>query len=64
MFWFDRAQRSVVTGCYQCGWRAVAGNQVQADALVLDHIDRAHPGPTPEQERALTAVRVRRHRRT
>lgn len=63
MIWFDRTQRSVVVGCRQCGVREVTTTRAAADTWARDHVDRAHPGPSPEQERALTAARVRRHRR-
>lgn len=63
MIWFDRTQRSVVVGCHQCGCREVCTTQSAADTWALDHIHRAHPGPSPEQERSLTASRVRAHRR-
>lgn len=62
MIWFDRTQRSVVVGCRQCGRREVTTSQAAADAWALDHVNRAHPGPSPEHERAITASRVRRHR--
>lgn len=63
MMWFDRTQRSVVAGCRQCGSREVFTGQAAADAWAMDHVYRAHPAPTLEHERAITASRVRRHRR-
>lgn len=63
MIWFDRTQRTVLVGCRQCGTRRLFGTQAQADDWAHAHILRAHPGPSPEQMRAITASRVRRHRR-
>lgn len=64
MIWFDRTQRSVVVGCYQCGRREVFASMAAADAWATDHVYRAHPGPSPEHERAITASRKRRQRNT
>lgn len=64
MIWFDRTQRSVVVGCVQCGAREVFSSQAIADRWAMDHVYRAHPGPTPEQQRAITANRKRRQRDT
>lgn len=62
MIWFDRTSRSVVVGCRQCGTRRLFNHQGEADGWVVDHLNRAHPGPSPEQERAITAARQRRAR--
>lgn len=63
MISFDRTQRSVVACCVQCGRREIFTHQAAADAWAMDHIYRAHPGPSVEHERAITASRQRRHRR-
>lgn len=63
MIWFDRTQRSVVVGCYQCGRREVFASRGAADAWATDHVYRAHPEPTHEHHQAITAGRVRNHRR-
>lgn len=62
--WFDRTDRSVVVGCRQCGTRRLFNDRREADAWALEHVQRAHPGPSPEHMRAITASRVRRHRDT
>lgn len=64
MMFFDRTQRSVVAGCHQCGCREVFGSMAAADAWAMDHVNRAHPGPSIEHQRALTASRKRRERDT
>ncbi len=64
MIWFDRTQRSVVAGCTPCGRREVFSTMAAAERWAMDHVYRAHPAPTPEHERAITANRVRRHRDT
>lgn len=63
MIRFDRTQRSIVAVC-GCGARDVFTNQAAADAWALAHIYTAHPEPTAEHMRAITAGRVRRHRAT
>lgn len=66
MIRFDRTQRSVVALC-ACGAREVCYDQAEADRWVAAHIERAHPVPLEllamERRRAITASRVRRHRR-
>lgn len=53
---------SVVAIC-TCGWRALANDHAGADSLAMRHVDVAHPAPSLDRERAITASRVRRHRR-
>lgn len=66
MIRFDRTQRSVVAVCV-CGARSVCFDQAEADRWVALHVERAHPVPVEllemERRRAITAARVRRHRR-
>ncbi|MFT4299325.1 MAG: hypothetical protein QM597_06805 [Aeromicrobium sp.] len=62
MIWYDRTAHSVVAGCRPCGARRLFNDQSEADAWAMAHIYRAHPEPSPEHMRAITAARVRRHR--
>ena len=67
MFRFDRTSRSIVVICTQCGTRDIATTQSAADRWALDHVNRAHPGPSWAEERRITAnaaARQRRHRDT
>jgi hypothetical protein len=64
MIWFDRTQKSVVAGCTPCGRREVFTSQRAADAWALDHVYRAHPEPSHEHMKTITASRVRKHRDT
>lgn len=53
MFKFDHTQRSVVVMCVQCHARSIRPNRAAAERWALEHLDVAHPGPSPEQERFL-----------
>lgn len=44
MIWFDRAQRSIVVGCHECGTREIHASQAAADQWVLDHVAHVHMG--------------------
>lgn len=62
MIRFDRTQRSIVAVC-GCGARGVFLDQAEADRWALAHVYKAHPEPSHEHMKAITAGRVRRHRR-
>lgn len=62
MIRFERTQRTVLGMCV-CGARDIFTHQAAADAWALEHIYRAHPEPSHEHHQAITAGRVRRHRR-
>lgn len=64
MIWFDKAQRSIVVGCSDCGpsCREVLNTRAEAQIWASSHLDRAHPTPSAERGLAITASRVRRHR--
>lgn len=64
MIWFDRTKTTVIVGCRQCGTRRLTNSQAEADAWATDHVYRAHPEPSADHMRAITASRVRRHRDT
>lgn len=55
--WFDRAQRSVVAGCTECGCRDVFTSQAAADSWAVAHAHAAgHVG--------ILASMARRHARS
>lgn len=63
MIWFEHTQRTVLAGCRWCGSREIFTSQEAADRWALDHVNVAHPGPSPEHERFIRATAARRRRR-
>lgn len=63
MIKFDRTQRSVVAICTPCGTRRLFNDQTEADKWALSHVYVAHPEPSSAHMQAITAGRVRAHRR-
>lgn len=63
MFRFDQTQRSVVVICTRCGARDVFTDRSVAESWAAVHLRDAHPDPSRERMAALTASRVRQHRR-
>lgn len=62
MIHFDRTPRSVVAVC-SCGARDVFTCTAAAESWARIHIERAHPDPSRDRERQLTAERERRRYR-
>lgn len=41
MIRYDKTQRSVLAIC-ACGWRSLAGDQLEAEHIAMLHVHRAH----------------------
>lgn len=64
MIRYDRTQRSVLALC-ACGWRALAGDQLEAEHLALSHVTTVHRADElrESREKAIHAAHARTSRR-